>query len=358
MGTTPTLKESSLDGDLSDEFSDHEEEYYEDHYDQYDDPDYRPSKYRKHHKPHLRAGEIDGFTFDVPATFWLEASPMLNNVRIIGPNGNDISSLGGKPPYRPYHFDGPFFEFTVCLNDTKFVMVGIKLGFQPSGTTPTRIKIFNRVYCPSTNYPRDFYLPLQRSEVSVGTPVKIRIESRNFHNTIESVRVYAIEATKIGISIPPTSEDFYSNSTSLTDFADTFSITCQDNIEFVIAALSASPFKSIDSSQEIDVQKDNEQLSLLFLWMYTDPKLSMNCRRIIFKVLQKDVERIEQLITDAIISICDDKHNGPHKDLSKMMWHDYALLSTKNKNRIGKSIWKYFNDQSGPLGLASAFMLE
>lgn len=358
LGTTQTLKESSLVGNLSDEFSDNGEEYSEDHFDLFDNPDYRPSKSRKIPKPHLRAGEIDGFTFDVPATFWLETTIILNNVQIIGPKGNDISSLGGKPPYRPYHFDGPFFEFTVCLHDTKFVMVGIKLGFQSNGTTPNRIKIFNRAYYPSTNYPRDFYLPLQRSEVSIATPVKIRIESRTYHNVIDTVRVYAIEATKIGISIPPTSEDFYSNSTSLTDFADTFSITCQDNIEFVIAALSASPFKSIDSSQEINVQKDNEQLSLLFLWMYTDPKLSMNCRRIILKVLHKDVERIEQLITDAISTICDDNHNGPHKDLSKMMWHDYALLSTKNKNRIDKRIWKYFNDQSGPLGLASAFMLE
>ncbi|KAK8834270.1 hypothetical protein M9Y10_011324 [Tritrichomonas musculus] len=321
----------------------------------------------------IKYGEIDGFSFDVPATFWVESRIETALITISDQYGSDVSNL---LMHRSKCFHDRTTTLTITLNDSKNVIVGFKLCFdfekRSIRTRPESVKIFNRRYVSTQSYPRDFCLPLKKSEVGINKKYKIDLISRSMDLDIDGVDVFVVDASTLEIQ---DNKDWINDASFITDFVDVPEIKCENDVDFIIKSMSAANFLPLKSSvllsnkKEIDNQsekenfndiilKEDEEVKKLFVWMYTNSKISMACRRILIKVLRNDAKRFENLCTDAIIEICENENEGSEKCIKKLMWRDYAFLPQQHKKRIGDLIWKFYDSECGALGLSAAFLFE
>ena len=293
--------------------------------------------------------EVDGFLFDVPASFWINSRIEKSMVSIIDHRGKDVSILltGRRQTY-----SSSKVSFNITLNDTKNVIVGIKIcierrSYRPS---PESVKIFNRIYSPTCGYTRDFCLPLKKEEVGIKRTYKVDIVPNEVSGevTIDGIDVFVINANSLNLKSSTKDFDWISNSAHINEYVDVSEVKCNGDIDFIIQALGAAKYEP---------ENNKELLKTLFIWMYTNQINPDVCRRIILKSAGDKEELLQEVCTDAIIEVCKNG-NGPSNQIRKIMWRDYALLTKEQKSKIGNLIWNYYDSESGPLGFSSAFLFE
>ncbi|OHT14039.1 hypothetical protein TRFO_15700 [Tritrichomonas foetus] len=309
----------------------------------------RPSTNSSNSESSGNAGEVDGLTFDVPASFWISSHIETSHISVTEQSGRDISQILTR---RRYIFnDRRSVKLIITSNDTKNVIVGFKLCFErrSSRHSPNSVKIFNRRYTSKVGYARDFCLPLKPNEVGYGKSYKIEIFANNGVNeiSIDGIDVFVVDGATLNLKHKEKEIDWMSSATKLTDYIDVSEVKCTSDVDFIIQAISAANYEK---------ENDEENLKKLFLWMYTDIKRSTACRRILLKSFSGNEEKFERACARAIKELCENE--GPNNELKKIMWRDFALLSNENKKIVGHSIWKHYDSESGAFGFSSAFLLE
>jgi hypothetical protein len=285
-------------------------------------------KFEAENRPSSRE-ESDGFAFTVPASFWMASTSESNGICITDRVGSDFTSL----LHHRFVFDRSHVELIIRCTDINRTIVGLRLNWEGRNqrNCPCMIKLFNRRYDLRGFPPRRLCIPLKESEAEAGSVVILDIESNGGDLGLDDIAVFTIESSDTRPKKMDRS-DWRFDGRSISDFTDVDDGRYRDDLEFILASLSAADFV-------VDRPSDRESIKRLLVLMYERPNLAKMCRRIVLKSWGRN-EGLARVWSEAIEEICN--RGSVSERMVQLLWRDYSLLPLAEQGRLSDLIWRCF----------------
>lgn len=280
--------------------------------------------------------------YSVPLSFWtkLEAKPEITALK--DRKGYDLSHM----LHDKRQVFGRPLELVASVSDRSYAIAGVVIGCEhlPPEKVPTRIKVGNRVFTNPEKKARTWNFPLKPEEVVPGQPITIEISGDGPRTAVQNI---SILLTNLHESRSEESTDWKDQPRRLSDVSDPSvgkAEVCVNEVNFIQGALSGAEF--IQNRPE-----DREAVNGLISTIYTDPSISMVCRRIVLKAYGTHPD-LERMWCDVLGGLCLGK--SVPKESMPLVFRDYSLLNEELQKEISGAVWSV-GEVSGVHALISAF---